>query len=590
MADFDDILVEQKKTNELLKKQKKPLDEQASSENELIASAEAQIDKQSETTEAIHDLHVAIVGGKDDQNKLHEDTPSTPKSTIEETTKETNTAANKRFGKLGDIFKKQIGGLTKVFGKLGTGVKTGLAAGAWAIGFFALAKFLESETWKKIREWIIKHGAATLDKIWTTMKKIWNDYLLPFSKWLGGKILNFLDDLITFIDKPTWDNFAKLVGDNKLVITGLAAMFLPTGTMMVALLAFKAGWTGIAGAIGKGTKVLTGLGALLGGGAGVGAVLAAGAVTATVALARAKKAFDMERNEYEKKWYEALATAAAVFYIELFKIPAETLAMFIPQTWKDKFFMHFVDQIENFIEDLSKTLDLKVFPFLTSDGRIKLASWNDFAAAFEVTVNDITSAWDGILDSLKWGQEQLARKLLGIKDEPPPQIELTEDDENRLKDYDPTQGEEGMDAMALQAGVDLAKDVQEEFGAGINVADLFGSQAKDLYKINVLERTKAGKKLDEEEKQYQLRIQENEKKLADFMSTNPFASEASFKKAWDLVLKRDTDDRYHSMPSVNLQNTNNRMGDKYVNVNNTNLVDMDMSKFQMHINNTGIGR
>ena len=102
MADFDDILTEQKKTNDLLKKQRNHLDGRTGSGKALLDASKEQLEAQRETTKAVdfnaevsQDIRAAAVNSQD----------STAVGD-KETKKDAETAANKRFGKLGDIFKK----------------------------------------------------------------------------------------------------------------------------------------------------------------------------------------------------------------------------------------------------------------------------------------------------------------------------------------------------------------------------------------------------------------------------------------------------------------------------------------------------
>ena len=59
-ATFDDILSAQRETNELLGKQRNPLDGRTGAGKALLDASREQLDRQSETTSAIHDLHVVI--------------------------------------------------------------------------------------------------------------------------------------------------------------------------------------------------------------------------------------------------------------------------------------------------------------------------------------------------------------------------------------------------------------------------------------------------------------------------------------------------------------------------------------------------
>ena len=74
------------------------------------------------------------------------------KSQKKEKKKDEQSFLRKTFGKLGDTFKSGFESLKGVLGKFKDTALTGLKAFLVAAGLFALIKFLESDTWKKIRE------------------------------------------------------------------------------------------------------------------------------------------------------------------------------------------------------------------------------------------------------------------------------------------------------------------------------------------------------------------------------------------------------------------------------------------------------
>ena len=77
---------------------------------------------------------------------------------------------SKTFGKLGGIFTGGFKSMIGVLGKFKTTAMTGLSALLTAAGLFALIKFLESETWKNIRDWMKKEGPQILEDLWTNLK------------------------------------------------------------------------------------------------------------------------------------------------------------------------------------------------------------------------------------------------------------------------------------------------------------------------------------------------------------------------------------------------------------------------------------
>ena len=68
-ATFDDILSAQRETNELLSK-RSSLDGRTQAGKALLEVSREQLERQSETTSAIHDLHVATAGITDTNPKV----------------------------------------------------------------------------------------------------------------------------------------------------------------------------------------------------------------------------------------------------------------------------------------------------------------------------------------------------------------------------------------------------------------------------------------------------------------------------------------------------------------------------------------
>jgi len=75
----------------------------------------------------------------------------------EENKKDEQSFMRKTFGKLGDTFKDGFKSMTDALGKFKDAAMGGLKALLMAAGLFALIEFLQSKTWKKIREWIAEN-------------------------------------------------------------------------------------------------------------------------------------------------------------------------------------------------------------------------------------------------------------------------------------------------------------------------------------------------------------------------------------------------------------------------------------------------
>ena len=98
-ATFDDILAAQRETNQILGKQKSPLDGRTGAGKALLDASKEQLDRQSETTDAIHELHVATAGHMDDSNKIKPSTEGKgdPESQQEESDKDKKSEQDNRF-------------------------------------------------------------------------------------------------------------------------------------------------------------------------------------------------------------------------------------------------------------------------------------------------------------------------------------------------------------------------------------------------------------------------------------------------------------------------------------------------------------
>ena len=151
-ATFDDILAAQRETNELLGRQRSPLDGRT-------GAGKALLDAQKATTSALGSV---IDGVGAVAEGVANPPPPPKKDTGEEESleKARRSFLSKTFGKFGnkidDGLKSLAAGLQK-FKDVATG---GFKAFLIAAGLFALAKFLRSPAWKKIRELIEANPTA----------------------------------------------------------------------------------------------------------------------------------------------------------------------------------------------------------------------------------------------------------------------------------------------------------------------------------------------------------------------------------------------------------------------------------------------
>ena len=200
-ATFDDILSAQRETNELLGKQRNPLDGRT-------GAGKALLDAQRETT--------SILSGELQDLKGKQPSPSQ----IKETNKDTKNAQDARFGALGKILKNQFGKFATAFSNLNKAAKGGILAGLTALGLFALAKFLRSETFKKIADLVTKQLQPALDSLY---KNILN----PLIDFFAPKFQKFFTELLDFLQNPTLEGLGKLIMDNKIAVASLAALLAP---------------------------------------------------------------------------------------------------------------------------------------------------------------------------------------------------------------------------------------------------------------------------------------------------------------------------------------------------------------------------
>ena len=368
--------------------------------------------------------------------------------------KGTESAAKKKESKKDEqsFMSKTFGKLLKGMGKtlmtplkvVGGGILALLTAG----GLLALGAFLRSPTFEKIRLWLLNEAGPALDFLW-------NEILVPLGKWFGGKFTNFWEDLKVFWEKEDWESFKELVGDNKAMVAGLALLITPKWLGIVALVG---AWVLLKGAVGLLVSTLMAIGGIGATAAASGSLMAAAtaagltflkgtgiaAAAATVGVAsyRGTKAYQLMREEYEKEWYEALFTGASVFFVNLFKIPADflisekmrtafsiwfndTILETIPKLWDDLLMTPIVDFFAEDVPDFwseSKKKNAAAFDLLKAafDESITMPLLDEMEllkARWKSDMDKLIGYWDSILSLLKGGWEKIAKKVLGIEEE-----------------------------------------------------------------------------------------------------------------------------------------------------------------------------
>ena len=139
----------------------------------------------------------------------------TSKAAREEIAKEEQALQTNRFEKFfgeGSYFGKTLGAFGDKLSNLGTGAKGALGTLAFAAGLGALAKFLESDLFEKLKDEVIPKIANALQTFYDGMKE-------------------FADEFSTFLEDPTFANFKEMfTGDSSkflLALAGIAALLNP---------------------------------------------------------------------------------------------------------------------------------------------------------------------------------------------------------------------------------------------------------------------------------------------------------------------------------------------------------------------------
>ena len=263
-----------------------------------------------------------------------------------------------------DTFSKFLGAgsfLGKGFGKLSDGISNLIPGGAikgilGTLGTVAvlggLVAFLQSETWKNLKDVIIPKLATGLEEF----KKVFTE---------------FVNDLVAFFEDPSFKNLTELfTGDSSKFILGIAALTV----LLKPLTSFKLlklAVTGLVSAFGAISTGLTSLGAIF----GVGGAAAAGTLLAIVAgvVLIGKGLYDsfMVFSSTFKETgsiLESLKEAAIEFVGTIVGLPFDLLKDFTSYLSRKLGFESFADTLDSFsVEEIVK----KSFRgFLTNIGKL----------------------------------------------------------------------------------------------------------------------------------------------------------------------------------------------------------------------------
>ena len=466
--------------------------------------------------------------------------------------KGTESAAKKKESKKDEqsFMSKTFGKLLKGMGKtlmtplkvVGGGILALLTAG----GLLALGAFLRSPIFEKIRLWLLNEAGPALDFLW-------NEILVPLGKWFGGKFTNFWEDLKVFWEKEDWESFKELVGDNKAMVAGLALLITPKWLGIVALVG---AWVLLKGAVGLLVSTLMAIGGIGATAAASGSLMAAAtaagltflkgtgiaAAAATVGVAsyRGTKAYQLMREEYEKEWYEALFTGASVFFVNLFKIPADflisekmrtafsiwfndTILETIPKLWDDLLMTPIVDFFAEDVPDFwseSKKKNAAAFDLLKAafDESITMPLLDEMEllkARWKSDMDKLIGYWEGILGLLQSGWEKIARVLLGVEEKGITMGKMTDAERAAMEKAQTSKDFKIKHSFdAAEVGLMRNEGIQDaiEKAGGIDPNRLFGRFGTDAYKnipLNI--RDRRGKQFDLDTKELLL----NERKAKE---------------------------------------------------------------------------
>ena len=321
-ATFDDILAAQRETNEILNKK--------SSLDGRTQAGKALLDAQRETT--------SVLSGELQDLKGKQPSPSQ----IKETNKDTQNAQDARFGALGKIFKTQIGKLTNAFSNLNKAAKGGIIGALTALGLFALADFLESPTFEKIREIVVEKLPPLLDRIYKNILKPVLDFFVP-------KFQKFFGDLLDFLEDPSFGGLFDLIAENKVAVASLAALLAPKLFLKGLQLGFVALKSSVAALGAALTPLLAPVAAAIG--------VVGGLVMLFFGL---KEAFDVIVDDLVagELTLGTLGKAVLAFLGGLAKLPTMLFNMLVPEDIREKMSVGLGDFIDGTVKFIKTIPDL----------------------------------------------------------------------------------------------------------------------------------------------------------------------------------------------------------------------------------------
>ena len=234
---FQELITQQKKTNQLLMTDHERMIEEAYVENEAReAAAQEQLNSEEKTRSLLNILTLGMLG-----------TGGAAKKEEEEQAAAGEKKRNKLFGAMADGIGFIGDKMREQGAKAGKGIMAMIKGTLFAGVLLAIIAFLNSETWQEMKTKIV-------------------DELVPkMQAFYYGTIKPFADGILTFIKDPSWKNFKEIFNvDNPagLVagIAGISFMLAPgltTAVLKTAVTGMKTAFTALG-------PVVTGIGGKLG--------------------------------------------------------------------------------------------------------------------------------------------------------------------------------------------------------------------------------------------------------------------------------------------------------------------------------------
>ena len=284
----------------------------------------------------------------------------------EEKAKDEKSHLSKMFSGLSKGFEKGFSILGKGLEKFKSVAGTGFKALLTAAGIGLLIKFLQSDAWKKIRVWVKENGETVLNGIVKLLELLYDKVLKPVLDFFLPKFKKFFDDLLVFLDNPSWSNLGTLVGDNKIALAGMVALLAPgifLKGLKVAILGLKTvamnttiatAFTGLGTAIaGIGTSIAAVLVPVL-----VVAAIVSALIGLFVGLKNAVEIISKDVEDGNLTW-GTIGRALFGLFEGLATVPNMIAEMFIPEDFRESWHNSMADFIDDslaFVDDLGATV------------------------------------------------------------------------------------------------------------------------------------------------------------------------------------------------------------------------------------------